>query len=397
MKRSRLAVAAAALLAMLGSISIAGPAQAATSTTITFTSTAVTAVFGSNWVIGLKVAFASGGFTGDVLDTQDGTVDVTVDGVPGTYASGVPIYRGGQVFLSAPDSAPLLAAGAHVLHATFRPAAGSGLVSSTTAKPATLTITPLALAAKNVLINDATVVGSPVLRMSLSGAYVDALGTPAGSWAVTVQSAGANVLEKTVPQPAGSTTPVDVSLADAAKPGRTLTFSGVFTPDPAVAGGITLTNPSPATFAVPSLSFVQVLATPVVLPWWLFILLLLLVLGLIAAAIVLLIRNARAAERERGPDPDAIPVDEPDVEPGARPVAAESDRHRARGRRDRRGRDGGSSSPRDAEGRLPAPRYRRSGSASRAGGRTRARPEPEAEKPTPPRSWTLSSTDDDDA
>ena len=395
MKRSRLAVTAAALLAVLGSFSLAAPAQAATSTTISFTSTAVTAAFGSNWVIGLKVAFASGGFTGDVLDTQDGTVDVTVDGVPGTYASGVPIYRGGQAFLSPPDSAPLLAAGAHVLHASFRPAAGSGLVSSTTAKPATLTITPLALDAKNVLINDATVVGSPVLRMSLSGAYVDALGTPAGSWAVKVQSAGANVLEKTVPQPAGSTIPVDVSLAEAAKPGRTLTFSGVFTPDPAVAGGITLTNPSPATFAVPSLSFVQVLATPVVLPWWLFILLLLLVLGLIAAAIVLLIRNARAAERERGPDPDEIPVDEPDVEPepglwqlsptGIEPAVA----------RDRGGRDGRPSSRRDAEGRLPAPRYRGSGSAPGTGGRTRTT-EPETEKPAP-RSWTLSSADDDDA
>jgi hypothetical protein len=266
----------------------------------------------------------------------------------------------------------------------------------------TLTVTPLALTGTTTLVNDATVVGSPLVRMSLSGAYVDALGAPPGSWKVKVESAGASVFETTVDQPAGSTAPIDVSIAEAAKPGRTLTFSGVFTPDPTVAGGITLTNSSPATFAVPSLSIGQVLATPVVLPWWLFIILLLIVLGLIAAAIVLLVRNARAraASQQSDPDPDAVSVDELDTaaEPELwqlaptgtaaaaaaaaavgttvlPPVEAPNDDFPLPGTADL----------------APLPEEQK------ASAQAADEPDPGETDPPAPRSWTLSSADDDDA
>ena len=262
-----------------------------------------------------------------------------MDGVPGTYATGVPIYRGGQVFLSPPDSARLLpAAGAHVLHADVP--SGSRIRSWSARRPRNLTtltdhpVGPRPRKGRPDQRHD-SIVGSPVLRMSLNERIRRRARNPGRILGRHGPERGRRtLLEKTHPRgrPDRRLRLTYVSLADAAKPGLTLTL---LRRSLARSGGRGRDRarrvPRRATFAVPSLSFVQVFATPVVLP----------VVaavrpapapsssGSIAAAIVLLDprrTGGRAGAAARIP---SVPVDEPawspspacdKVSPTARPA-----------------------------------------------------------------------------
>lgn len=287
----RLLVGAIAALGLAGlTLGVATPAAADVATQIAFDQPGATATFGSDWVVPVTVTASDFG----VLDGPAGTVSIFVEGVAGAYAEGMPIYRGGVAFFAQPDARPPLGAGAHLLTAVFTPAAGSGLMTSQTATPFTLTITPLALEAHAAVDEAVGDEAAPYLHLWLSGEFVDALGAPAGSWEVALGSDDARTM--TLEQPAGSADPLEVSLADDVRPGRTLEVTATFLPDPAVAGGIELSGPEPVSYQAPSRSPGDLLASSVLLPWWLVIVLLLLLAGVVAALVVLLVQRRKARD-----------------------------------------------------------------------------------------------------
>jgi hypothetical protein len=237
-------------------------ASADEGTTVAFDKSTETVRYGSDWWRAITVSTQYQ----DVLDTEDGTIDVYADGAPTAFASGLALYRGGVAYLT-PDSrkAPL-ATGSHTLTAIYRPASGSGLNSSQTVTPLTVTVTPLALTATAALDQDAA---SPTLQLGLSGAYVDALSVPAGEWRVTVTDpAKRTVFTATAPQRAADTNPVEVDMGRRLHPGDDVTITATFSSERVV--GATLSQPKPLSLELPALTAAQVLGQPV--PPWMLIL-----------------------------------------------------------------------------------------------------------------------------
>lgn len=258
-------------------------------TTIAFESPSQTTGFGSDWFATIHVTTQYG-----QVAENAGTVDVYVDGGATPFAGGVAIHPGGEVFVTQPAATEPLAAGAHSLTAIFRPAAGSGLATSQTATPLSLTVTPLDLQASARLV---TTGREPVVRVSLAGAYVEALGTPAGEWSLTATGTnGQTPIERRVPQSAGAGASLDIALGEVT-PGSRLSITTRFIPGVGESGG-TIAQPSVLHYTVPALTAVEIVSTPVPAPLWAVILAACIVLG---GAVALVLQSVRLARSRRTP------------------------------------------------------------------------------------------------
>jgi hypothetical protein len=271
-------------------------------TTIAFAQSSQSVGYGSDWVVSLSVgAVIKTGPTTSVtsdLDENDGTVDVFVDGGATAFASSLHIYPGGEVFLTQPSAVATLAAGSHTLTAVFRPAAGSRLATSQTAAPLTLTVTPLDLTASATLVKRGR---NPVVRASLTGAYVKGLGAPAGTWKITLTGGGTKTpLTQQVVQTAGGPASLDIPLGPV-QPGTAVSIQVTFAPAAGDAGG-PVTQPGRLHYAVPALTPAEIASMPIPAPWW--------GIGLaafivFAAAAILTIQILRLVRRRRATPPEA--------------------------------------------------------------------------------------------
>jgi hypothetical protein len=261
-------------------------AQADIPTAVTFDGSEATVEFGATWTIELAVTSEAG-----LLDTPDGTIDIFVEGIAGPFASGVPIHLGGEAFVTQPSGSPLLGTGDHHFSAIFRPAAGSGLVSSQSLVDYVLTVTSLAVDAHATMVDVFGEEGTPFLELGADGSFVDALGAPPGTWAVTVVDGSEQVLAVASPQLAGATERVRISLAEVTRPGSKLSIVAEFTPDPSVAPGVTVTQPQPVAYQVEGLTPVGFLAASLSVPWWAVVTGLLVLGGAVAWLVVILVRR----------------------------------------------------------------------------------------------------------
>jgi len=287
-----LALGAAIVGAML---TVSLPASAAgIPTTIAFTSTTgVTAPFGSAWDIPIRVTSKSDRGSYDVT-TNDGTVDIFVEGMPGEYVTAATIYPGGMVYFAQPSNEPALAAGEYSVTAVFTPSAGSDFATSKTKTAAILTITTIGVTPSAEMLTDPAVVTVPTVRTSLSGQFVDDKGAPpSGTWTVTgTDSSGTEAFTISAEQPTESTEgavgPLDIPITSELEPGETYEVTTVFAADPLIAPGLEFENPATATFSTPSLTPAEVLSGPVGVSTWIVILNGILFIGLIVLLVLFL-------------------------------------------------------------------------------------------------------------
>ncbi len=305
MKRTN-AVLVKALMALGAAALMTGtavPAHAESVPSIAFATQSITTAYGGEWLVEVNLTAPEGY---GVVDATWGTVDIQLDDVPGLYSAGLPILRGGTVYFSRPADAPLLSAGEHRATAVFRPQMG-GLVETQTATPLVITVTPLALAPNLEILQVPGDEASPYAQLGLAGEYVDALGTPPGSWALTVTRDGAPVLEDEILVLPGEG-PVSVSLAEYVRPGTTLDVAAVFTADAAVAGGITAGEAAAQQVVTPRLTPVEWLTRPVAVPWWALGVGLALLLGAVVAAIIVVVRTRRRPSADVEAEPEEEPA-----------------------------------------------------------------------------------------
>jgi hypothetical protein len=297
-----LTLAASALALAASTLAVAAPAAAAgeVTTTTTFAKTELTAPFGSDWQLAVRVTI-SNSFGSAPIQPNDGSIDILIDGMPGEYVTGAAIVPGGVAYFAQPANEPPLAAGTYKVTANFTPAAGSGLDPSTTKKTATLTIEPLTVVPTVELISDPSVTPMPVVRTSLAGTFVETTGAPpSGTWKVTaVDSDGATGFEGTAEQPTqgqdgAPVAPLDIPIDSALKSGETYTVTAVFAPDELLAGGLVVEESPPATFTTKAATASEVLGAPVGVPVIVTVLVVVLIAGLIAL-LVWLIRSWRRA------------------------------------------------------------------------------------------------------
>jgi len=252
------------------------------------TSGPVSVDFGAQWQLTLSVTSSYEEGPTLRLLPADGTVDVYFSGIGGAFASGLAIQPDGLVYVSQPDSAPLLPAGEYEVSAIYNPAAGGYYDTSQTATPLKFTVTALAVAPAVQVVNDAAVSERPVITASLSGSYIEKTGgAPAGTWHFIVTDAdGQPVFDENVAQSEGSTEPVRIEIDSKLTKGDSYTVTSSFTPVDELAGGLTVSEVSDSAFETPSGTFGEAVSATVPLPLWLAIVLLVLLLGLAAAAIV---------------------------------------------------------------------------------------------------------------
>ena len=283
--------AAAIAAAVLGVAVLLVPSSASAGvvTGIQFeTSGPVSVDFGAQWQLTLSVTSSYEEGPTLRLLPADGTVDVYFSGIGGAFASGLAIQPDGLVYVSQPDSAPLLPAGEYEVSAIYNPAAGGYYDTSQTATPLKFTVTALAVAPAVQVVNDAAVSERPVITASLSGSYIEKTGgAPAGTWHFIVTDAdGQPVFDENVAQSEGSTEPVRIEIDSKLTKGDSYTVTSSFTPVDELAGGLTVSEVSDSAFETPSGTFGEAVSATVPLPLWLAIVLLVLLLGLAAAAIV---------------------------------------------------------------------------------------------------------------
>jgi len=306
--------AAAALLATIGTFGLtaiaAEPAHADSTPAIAFNAQEVTTPFGGDWLVEVHLTAPEGWAA---ADAAWGTVDIQLDDVPGTYSAGLPIVRGGVVYFARPASAPLLPAGEHRATAVFRPST-PGLLETQTAAPLVITVTPLALSPELEMIDVPGDARSPYAELSLKGEYVASLGTPAGSWSLTAERDGAELLQTTVEVEAGEG-PATVSLSEFTKPGTTVVVRAEFTPDAAVSPGVEATTTSEREIVTPALTPAEWLSRAIAVPWWLAAVVLVVVVGSVVAAVLVVVRKKRppseSVEREVAGTSASTPTVEP--------------------------------------------------------------------------------------
>ncbi len=282
----KLALASALVASSI--LMVAAPLAAAAddTTKIAFVTAGPTTVeYGGEWSIAVKL-FVSYSGAAVPLKPTDGTVDVFVDGVGGPFEKNLPILDGGFVYVSQPDSLPLLGAGDHTLRAVFNPATGSYLTSSQTKQKATLTVTPLAVE-PSIAVDVTGAV--PRITTSIAGAYVDARGgAPAGTWTFDVaDSSGASLFSLQAAQPGGTKDPVVVDVTAKLKQGATYTVNATFEPAGDLGSGLTVATIPAQTVTTPGSTFAEIIGASVPLPLWLFIVLVLLAAGLAVVVIIL--------------------------------------------------------------------------------------------------------------
>lgn len=293
-------VAAAALVGFAVLAGVAVPVAAANAagpdqrTTIAFVDkTPVKAGFGGDWSIAVHVSTA-----GDAVTTQDGTVDITVEGLAGDYASALPISGNGDVYVSPPDGKPALAAGTHQLTAFFRPAAGSGLATSHTSVPATVNV--VALTAEATLSLRGAASTTPVVSLGFTGTWASTTKTsPPGSWTVDVTQAGTNaspIFHTTIAQTAATTHPVSVPITGDLDRGVRYDVKATFVPSSTIASGLTLTQARSTSFSTPALGLGEAVSQPITVPPFVSVLALVLLVGFVVAVSLL---GARLSGRRK--------------------------------------------------------------------------------------------------
>ena len=228
--------AAAIAAAVLGVAVLLVPSSASAGvvTGIQFeTSGPVSVDFGAQWQLTLSVTSSYEEGPTLRLLPADGTVDVYFSGIGGAFASGLAIQPDGLVYVSQPDSAPLLPAGEYEVSAIYNPAAGGYYDTSQTATPLKFTVTALAVAPAVQVVNDAAVSERPVITASLSGSYIEKTGgAPAGTWHFIVTDAdGQPVFDENVAQSEGSTEPVRIEIDSKLTKGDSYTVTSSFTDD----------------------------------------------------------------------------------------------------------------------------------------------------------------------
>lgn len=324
MSASKLVAAIAGVVVAAGLILLPSTASAVGDpTTTTFEAGATqTASYGSNWVMKIQVA---GKQSYDTVYTSSGTISVVIKGIPGYFATGIPVADNGEAFFAQPSGKATLAAGTYTVTAVYVPNAGAFLTGSQTTTPATLTITPIDVAT-SFTVNQVLVDNAPALRVVATATAKSTGATvPAGQWTIAAQtSSGQTAFSKIVATPQNPTKPVTVTLPKSVKPGD-YTVSADFAPAAAVAGGYTVDKAASrkATLAAPSL--VATLATPFAAPLWALI-----AVGagfalLIATTIVLLVRRrptAKTAPGDGGADATGDSASDAIAEPSAPPVVS---------------------------------------------------------------------------
>ena len=284
------------------SLLAAAPAAAEVPSEVAFTSAeAVTAPFGSGWSI--SISATSNGYGQPVrvpIDPSEGTVNVTLSGIGGVYAVGLPIQPGGIAYFSQPTEQPLLPPGTYQVTASFVPAAGSYLDPATSFAPQTLTITPLGLSAR-VSAGYEAGADTPIISATLEGAYVDeGAATPAGTWSFTAEdSRGTQVFEAEVAQLQAATEPVRVELDSELKKGIEYTVHSSFVPAGELAPGITVDPIADVSFTTPADTFAELVtgATPVPAPIAIALGLLLMVLAITTAVLATRLRGLSAGAK----------------------------------------------------------------------------------------------------
>lgn len=270
-------------------------AHAAPPTAIEFVGeTATAADFGDDWSLRLSVTVSVDGSTVPAPPTA-GTVTVQVSGIPGEFATGLPVQPDGSVFVSQPLTRELIPAGEYDLVAIFVPAPGSVYTTSQTSLPAKLTIRPLEVSSAVEVVTDATISQYPVISARLTGSYVDARGgAPAGTWSFTAHdSTGTEVFTTDVAQLEGVTEPLRVEISDELEAGATFTVSSVFTPADEYSGGVTVADAPTVEFSVPGSTILDVLASRVAFPWQIVVAIGVFLVGLVATLITLAVKLTR--------------------------------------------------------------------------------------------------------
>ena len=313
-------IALALGLAVASTLLIAAPAHADTLTSTYFVGErAVTAPFGSNWLLTVSVSPVGGGMANSVGPT-DGTVAVLVDGAP--FVDELPVNPGGLVYVAQPASANPLPAGEHEVVAVFTPASGGEYSSSETGLTTTLTITPLSVTPIVELVTGAGEVAVPTVRTSFAGEYVAQLGTPpAGEWRISVlDDAGDEVFSQAARQPTqaadGDIDPLDLPITARLDSGATYSVETEFVADASIASGVTFENPQPLSLTTANLSLTEKLVEPIPVPTWGIIALVVapLVAALTVVALGLALRRRRTTLKDAEPITGVIEFDETDDE-----------------------------------------------------------------------------------
>jgi len=309
-------IAIALGLAAASTLVIAVPAHADTLTSTYFVGErAVSAPFGSDWVLTVSVSPVGGGVANSVGPT-DGTVAILVDGSP--FVDELPVNPGGLVYVAQPASLNPLPAGEHEVIAVFTPAPGGEYGQSETGLTTTLTITPLSVTPIVELVTGAGEVAVPTVRTSFAGEYVSQLGTPpSGEWRISVLDAeGDEVFSQSARQPTqaadGEIDPLDLPITARLDSGATYSVETEFVADASVASGLTFDNPQPVSLTTADLSLTEKLVEPVAVPVWGIIALVVapLVAGLTVVALGLALRRRRATLKEAEPITGVIEFDE---------------------------------------------------------------------------------------
>lgn len=289
------------VIAVLGAAFIAlGPALSASaddSTTTTFsTDSTQTVSYGTDWVMRVTVA---GTNQYDYVTPTSGTVNILVKGIPGNFATGLPLTAGGAAFVSPPDAQTPLPAGIYSVTAVYVPSGTAYLQASQSAAPATLTVTPLAISS-SFTITKTTVDNKPAVQVVATAKPPSAnAAIPKGSWLVSARDSGGAIAYKTTAALAKNPAdPVTITLGSKLLAGHEYTVSAQFVPAASVSGGYHVTNGDPQKVAVEAPSIGEVLTAPFAVPLWAIITIGVALALLIAAAIVLLV----AANRKPGTD-----------------------------------------------------------------------------------------------
>lgn len=311
-------IAVALGLAAASTLLIATPAHADTLTSTYFVGErAVSAPFGSDWLLTVAVSPVGGGVANSVGPT-DGTLSVLVDGAP--FIAELPVNPGGLAFIAQPASAHPLPAGDHEITAVFTPTAGGEYGASRTGLTTTLTITPLSVTPIVEIVTAADEVAVPTVRTSFAGEYVTELGAPpAGEWRVTVTNdAGDEVFSQTARQPTqsadGEIDPLDLPITARLDSGATYSVDTEFVADSSIATGLTFDAPEPLALMTADLTIAEKLVEPVAMPLWAIIALIAapLVALLTVVALGLALRRRRSTLRESEPITGVIEVDDRD-------------------------------------------------------------------------------------
>jgi hypothetical protein len=315
--RRRILAVTAAVAALVGLqlAAGAGPASAEPSQITFVTASPVQTAFGGNWSVQLSTRFSA--LATLPIPSDQATVDVFLSGINTAFATHLPIQPDGSVYVSQSATTPL-APGDYQMTAQLVPVTGSYVEGSQTTTPLVLTISAYAVDARLSVDAASVAAGEPVVEAALSGQFVDTTGAvPAGTWAFTVTSRGATVLETEVAQDAGAKDALRYAITEKLAKGQDFEVSGKFTPVDALAAGLEVTQPSDVTFHTPDGS----LADPIPYPLWLLIVTCLVPLLLAATVIVLtvLIGKRRTAvpagPLQRAIDLPQTPVSGSPIEP----------------------------------------------------------------------------------